>query len=391
MLTRSLISKFVGDIASPPTPADRGKIGALEAWISIIVNALLVAVKGWLGVAIGSLSLLADAVHSLSDIATSAVVLFGFKISGKPADKEHPFGHGRAEYVATLVIAVMLAVVGFEFIKSAVGRLSSPAPIVAGWDILAIIGATIVIKFWLSQFSGALAQAINSSTLHADAWHHRSDAFSSILVLMAVAGSAQGYPILDGIGGIIVGLYMIATGYQLAREVIDPLLGAPPSPELVQQIRDLCKAHRSVYDAHDIIVHNYGQYQFFSIHVEVDSDLTATEGHDVAEDLAASIKTTLGAYATIHIDPLDTHNEAVQEVATFLDGLVQSSADIAGYHDLRVVNSPKHKAILLDVDMRAGASKGRRQQTRKWLEQELETAFAGNEINITLSPLHTFR
>ena len=390
MLTRSLLRTFVPGLSDTPSPEERGAVGRLEAWVSVGINTVLAAVKGWLGMVIGSIALVADAVHSLSDVATSIVVLFGFKIAGKPADKEHPFGHGRAEYVATLIIAVMLGVVGFEFIKSAVGRIAAPLPISAGGGVLAVIGLTIVIKFWLGAFSQTLGRAIDSAMLKADAWHHKSDAISSGLVLVAVAGSAWGYPALDGAGGIAVGLYMMATGYKLAKAVIDPLLGAPPSPELVKQIRDICRGEPRVYDAHDIVVHNYGQYQFFGLHVEVDNQLSAAEGHDIAESVASRLKAALGAYATVHIDPLDHDSDAVQQVAARLDDLLEQSETFAGYHDLRVVDTPEHRAILLDIDVEAPDHKGKRQATRKWLKRELRQSFPDSEINIELSPLHAY-
>ena len=391
MIGEPLFRRFLPDSSGPIDPAVRAGVGRLEAWVSIVVNTALAALKGVLGLAIGSLALLADAVHTISDIATSAVVLFGFKIASKPADREHPFGHGRAEYVATLIIAVILGVVGFEFIKSAVGRLMAPVPISAGWGVLAAILATVLVKLWMGQFALLLGQRIESSTLKADAWHHRSDAFSSVLVLVAVAGSANGYLILDGLGGLLVGLYMIVTGYRLAREVIDPLLGAPPPAALVQQIRALCRDQPRVFDAHDITVHNYGHHLFLGLHVEVDQQLSAQDAHDIAESVTAQLRTQLGAYATVHIDPVDRESAAVQEVSQRLKELQQDSDIFTGFHDLRVVNTPQHRAILVDVEIHPRAGSGKRQAIRQWLAEELASTFPGREVDVQVSPLHSYR
>jgi len=371
-------------------PQVRTRIGQLEAWVSILVNAVLTAVKLALGLMVNSLSLIADGVHTLSDVVTSIVVLFGFRVSGKPPDRKHPFGHGRVEYVTTLIIAVMLAVVGFEFIKSATGRLIEPVPIAASWGVLIAIFLTLLVKFWLGQFSMLLGLRIDSLTLKADAWHHRSDAISSLLVLAAVGGSALGYPALDGVGGILVGAYLIWTGFVIAKGVIDPLLGQPPSPQLVGRIRELCRGREQVIDAHDITVHDYGHHRFIAMHAEVSDRLSAQESHDVAEDIQDLLRQELGAYATVHIDPIDLDSELVHQVSGLLDDLLQQSDTFAGYHDLRVVTTPEHEVILFDMVISPDAGAGKRQATRRWVQRELLKTFQDARINIHISPPHVF-
>ncbi len=390
MLTEFILKKTVPGYRDGSKLPVRTRIGQLEAWVSMVVNSLLAVVKLALGLAIHSLALMADAIHTFSDVATSAVVLFGFKISGKPADKEHPFGHGRAEYVATLIIALMLGVVGFEFIKSAGGRLLNPVLLTAGWGVLAAICLTIVIKLWLGKFSMDLGRRIQSSTLKADAWHHRSDAYSSILVLAAVWGSAR-YPALDGAGGVLVGIYLIYSGFAIARQVIDPLMGEPPSPELVQRIRELCRTREQVYDAHDITVHNYGHDQFIALHAEVSSQLSAQEAHDVAEDLSLLLRNQLGAYATVHVDPIEKDSAAVHEVSELLDRLLPQSDIFVGFHDLRVVSTPQHEAILFDMDVSPAAGEGKRQSAWRWLKNQVIAVYPDADVQIYISPLHTYR
>lgn len=390
MLNEFILKKTVPGYRDGAKLPVRTRIGQLEARVSMVVNSLLAVVKLALGLAIHSLALTADAIHTFTDVATSAVVLFGFKISGKPADKEHPFGHGRAEYVATLIIAVMLGVVGFEFIKSAVGRLLNPVPLTAGWGVLVVICLTIVIKLWLGKFSMDLGRRIQSSTLKADAWHHRSDAYSSILVLAAVWGSAR-YPVLDGAGGVLVGIYLIYSGIAIARQVIDPLMGEPPSPELVHRIRELCRTREQVFDIHDITVHNYGHDQFIALHAEVSSRLSAQEAHDVAEDLSQLLRSQLGAYATVHVDPIDKDSAAVHEVSELLDRLLSQSDVFTDYHDLRVVHTPQHDAILLDLDVNPDALESKQQAARRWLRNQLIDAYPDADVQIHISPLHTYR
>ncbi|UCH63095.1 MAG: cation transporter [Fidelibacterota bacterium] len=389
-LSELILKATVPEYQDTADPVVRTRIGQLEAWVSILVNGLLSAVKLALGVMVNSLALIADGVHTLSDMATSAVVLFGFKISGKPADKEHPFGHGRVEYVTTLIIAVMLAVIGYEFIKSAIGRLIEPVPVAAGWGILSAIFLTLLVKAWLGQFSMLLGLRIDSLTLKADAWHHRSDAISSLLVLAAVGGSSLGYPALDGVGGILVGAYLIWSGFVIAKGVIDPLLGQPPPPELVGRIRELCRGQEQVIDVHDITVHDYGHHRFMALHVEVSDRLSAQKSHDVAEGIQDLLRQELGAYATVHTDPIDLESEVVHQVSSLLDDLVPRSDTFTGYHDLRVVNTPEYEVILFDMVVSPDAGAVKRQATRRWVQRELIKDFPNARVSIHVSPPHAY-
>lgn len=361
-----------------------------EAWVSIVVNLALAVVKLFVGMLVNSLSVIADAVHTFSDVATSFVVLFGFKIAGKPADKEHPFGHGRAEYVATLIIAVMLGVVGFEFIKSAIGRLTHPVPIEANLGIMLTIAATLLVKLWLGAFSLDLGILIDSSTLKADAWHHRTDAISSAMVMVALWG-AQTYPAADGIGGILIGLYLIYTGFDLARDVINPLLGEPPTREYLAQIRAICNAHEYVLNAHDFTVHNYGEFKFIALHAEVSNVHSADVAHDIAETVAEMLKNRLGAYATVHIDPIDVSSAAVADVRNYLRELVDASESFADFHDLRVVDTPEHHVILFDVDTIEDLSQKQSDDLEHWIFIKMEGMYPDSEIQLEIAPPHMYR
>ncbi|MEE9466285.1 MAG: cation diffusion facilitator family transporter [Candidatus Neomarinimicrobiota bacterium] len=371
--------------------ASRALVGRLEAWVSIVVNALLAGVKLALGLAINSLSLVADAIHTISDMASSVVVLLGMQMAGKPADKEHPYGHGRAEYVATLIIAIMLGVIGFEFIKSSIARLVEPVPFAAGGWIMIAIALTIVIKAWLGSFSMTLGRMIQSTALEADAWHHRSDAISSVLVLIAVWGSSLGYPALDGIGGMLVGGYLIWSGFSIASGVINPLIGEPPSRELVAKIRKLCRDRENIYDAHDITVHKYGHHQFIGLHAEVSSALSVQAAHDIAEELAEYLQEELGAYTTVHVDPIDMDNPLVHQIGDRLNELIAVSEYLIGFQDLRVVETPQHKVILFEMEVAPEADLSQQNAVIQWLTDSLRDYFPDSEIGIQVSPLHTYR
>ncbi len=390
VFTRSLLKIFLGPEPEKGRMTQRTATGMLEAWVSIVVNLVLAIVKLFIGILVNSLSVMADAVHTLSDVATSFVVLFGFKIAGKPADKEHPFGHGRVEYVTTLIIAVMLGVVGFEFIKSAIGRLTHPVPIEANLGIMLIIAATLLVKLWLGAFSFDLGVMIDSSTLKADAWHHRTDAISSAMVLVAL-WTAQTYPAADGIGGILIGLYLIYTGFDLARDVIDPLLGEPPTREYLAKIRAICNEHEHVLNAHDFTVHNYGEFKFIALHAEVSNEHSAEVAHDIAETVADTLKNRLGAYATVHIDPVDVSSAAVAKVRDYLGELMEVSESFADFHDLRVVDTPEHHVILFDVDPIDGLTARQTDDLEKWIVRKLKDKYPDSEIQMVITPPHMYR
>ena len=207
----------------------RSKVGKHQGLVSVIINGLLFVIKIIIGIVVGSVSLIADAIHTLSDVISSGVVIWGFNESEKPADPEHPYGHGRIEYIATLIIAILLVVTGVEFIKSSINRVMNPSPISPSWWMILIIFATVILKEMTARYAEFLSHKISSGTLHADAWHHRTDAISSLLVIVAMIAGKYGYNSIDGWAGIGVALFVIWTGFSVAKESIDDIIGTPLS------------------------------------------------------------------------------------------------------------------------------------------------------------------
>ena len=260
-VTQLVVGLFIRDYRNISDVSVRSRYGSLGAWVSIAVNVLLFAVKGFLGIALNSVALIADAVHTLSDVGTSVVVLMGFRISQRPSDQEHPFGHGRAESIATLIVSILLIVAGVELMDSAVRRIFNP--VVNAQEInlavVIIVAGTIVVKELLARFAGQLGVMIDSDVLKADSLHHRSDAFSTVFVLLSIIFVRGGYVYLDGIAGVLVALIVVYTGYIVARKAVSPLLGERPSLELIKQIEDIALGVEGVEGVHDVIVHRYGQ------------------------------------------------------------------------------------------------------------------------------------
>ncbi len=303
-MTESILRRFVRGEIDPRDQATRTRVGLLEAWVSIISNTLLAALKLGLGLWLNSISVLADALHTASDVVSSVVVMVGFRAARLPADEQHPYGHARVENVATLVIAVLLVIAGLEFAGGSVRRLFSAEPVRGSYTAAAILALSGVFKEWLARFAVALGRLINSSVLIADAWHHRSDAVASILVAIAIVASRFGYPWVDAASGLLVSGLVIYTGYQLGRGAASVLIGERADPAVVDQITSLATGVSGVENVHGISVHDYGGGQtLVSLHIRVDEGLHVRESHGIAEDVEATLENDLGVQATVHVEP----------------------------------------------------------------------------------------
>jgi len=368
----------------------RTKIGVFQGWISVLVNSILFILKLVIGVMVGAVSVIADAVHTFSDIVSSIVVIWGFKQAEKPADVEHPYGHGRAEYIATLIIAILLCVAGIEFIEASIDRIQNPKLVVAEWWMILILMVTIILKEITARYAEFLSTKIASGTLHADAWHHRTDALSSLLVVGALIAGKYGYPSSDGWAGLGVALFLIYTGFEIAKDAVDDLIGKPPTSEEVEVIRQIVMSVDGVLGAHDIIVHSYGHDKFASVHVEIDADETTAVAHDISEEVEDKLEKAIGVEPTVHLDPVHPNDPLVQEVNKVLSLLCESDERIADIHDVRIVNTENHHVILFGINIQVGLSQKGIVSCTLNLENRLKEKFKNYEINIKVSPLHRF-
>ena len=285
--------------------------GYFEGIVSVILNIVLFAFKFAFGVLLNSISLIADSFHSLSDVVTSTIVIFGFKISSKPPDAEHPFGHGRAERIVSIVIACMLIVVGFEFFKSGFERFRNPIPIKNEAFVIAMLIVAILTKEFLYSLSMGLSKRIASPTLKAEAWHHRTDAISTVLVLVGFVSFRFGFYSLDGIMGMMVSLIIVYTGISIIRESGSYLIGQAPSSSLVERIRQAAAAFHDVNDVHHIHVHDYGGQMEVTIHVRLKGDTHLEHAHHRASDVEKAIKKCVpGAEVTVHVEPIPRDKHA---------------------------------------------------------------------------------
>ena len=305
-MNKKKIDFFLPKFGDTQDPEVRAKYGYFEALISILGNICLFIIKIILALFINSIGLAADAIHSLSDVTTSGIVIFGFKISKKQPDKKHPFGHGRAEQIATLIISVLLIVIGINFIQRSINRLLNPTPL-SNPDLalisIIIVLITIIVKELMARYSTLIAKKIQSEMLHADAWHHRTDAISSVAVALGIIGSYFGYPILDAIFGIIVSLIIIYIGIILIKKSSDYLIGTTPNKKLIDKLNNIVKTIPKLDDIHSIYVHDYGHIKILTLHAEMNGSLSLTEAHAVADIFEEKIKLETHYFPIIHVEP----------------------------------------------------------------------------------------
>ncbi|MBN2681978.1 MAG: GNAT family N-acetyltransferase [Bacteroidales bacterium] len=286
--------------------------GYMEGWISLIVNAALFAIKFWAGVVSGSVALIADAWHTLSDSLTSIVVLVGFKISGKPADRQHPFGHGRAELIGAIIIGLILAMVGFNFLLESISKLNNHQSGNFGTIAIVVTIISVVIKEALAQMAIRFGKKISSRSLIADGWHHRSDAISSAIILVGIIFSGDFWWI-DAVLGLLVSAIIFYTAYELLKDAINPLLGEKPDDELLVRIREIADevCNRELH-IHHIHVHNYGNHSEMTFHIQLPGNTSLVEAHETATRLEKTIKQYLNIETTIHMEPMNIRNMTVR-------------------------------------------------------------------------------
>ena len=281
----------------------KARIGYLQAFLSIILNIFLFIVKYIAGIKSGSIAIIADAWHTLSDSFTSIILLLGFKLSSKPADKEHPFGHGRAELIASIIVGTILAIVGFNFLIEAIHRLQQHQAARFGTFALVVTIISIILKEIMARFAIRFGKQLASPLLIADGWHHRSDAFSSIIILVGIfIGKYLWW--IDGVLAIIMAVLIFYTAYDILKSPFSKLIGEEPSDELLNKIVELVKSNITIpVHLHHLHVHNYGDHQEITFHIELDPEMKLSQAHNIADKIERLLRTELNIEATIHLEP----------------------------------------------------------------------------------------
>jgi len=339
-------------------PLDRAKIGRNAGIVGIAVNLLLFGFKLLAGLLSGSVSIIADAINNLTDAGSSILVMVGYIISSKPADKEHPYGHARMEYICSLFISIIVTVLGVELLKSAIDSFKAA---LAGGEAaqfdtlsLVIMGAAIVVKILLALFYTGVGKKIQSDSLHASAIDSIGDVCATAAVILGILLTPVIGPIADGIFGGIIAIYILIMGIKLIKESADTLLGTPPDVDLIKKIVHRVKSYDGVLGIHDLVVHNYGVDQLFAtLHVEVDADRDVMESHDTIDNIEEDFRKELGIHLVIHLDPVSIHDERTNQIHAsvheILDNIAAAYSSPISMHDFRAVFGVTHTNLIFDV------------------------------------------
>ena len=350
MFSKFLVNTFIKNNEDISNEKVRGKYIFLGGLVGILSNFLLFIIKLSVGLITSSIAIMADAFNNLSDASSSIITIVGFKLSDKPADAEHPFGHGRIEYISALIVSFMVMLVGFQFVKSSLERIFNPIDIKFETIPFILLLISIFIKLWLSRFNKFVGNKIDSSALKAASADALGDVFtSSCVVISYLAAKFTSFPI-DGYLGTLVALFILYSGFSLTKETLNPLLGEAPDPELVQKIQDMVLSYDNITGVHDLIIHNYGPCRCMaSIHAEVPCDISIMEIHEIIDTAEREISEKLKIYLVIHMDPIAMEDEEVKKDFNMVCDIIEKDERIKSIHDFRVVGQGEVKNLLFDV------------------------------------------
>ena len=349
-MTNFLIKHFIPNASDVKSPAVRQRYGVVSGVVGILCNALLCTAKIAAGLLTGAVSIVADGINNLSDGGSCVVSLLGFKMAGKPADDKHPFGHGRIEYVAGLIVSFIIVLMGVELAKTSLDKIFHPEEISFSWITPAVLGISILVKLWMCFFNRKMGDKIDSAVLRATAMDSLSDVAATSAVL---AGFVIGYWArvnLDGYLGVLVALFILYTGVSTAKGTLDLLLGEAPDPEFVKQIQQEVLSYPEIIGVHDLIVHNYGPgHSVVSLHAEVPCDVDILKIHDTIDNAERDLKKKFDCEVVIHMDPIVTDDKETNEIHQKLSSIVRLLDSRVTIHDFRMVKGPTHTNLIFDI------------------------------------------
>ena len=328
----------------------RQSYGVLCGIVGIALNVLLFAGKLLAGMLSNSIAITADALNNLSDAGSSLVTLIGFRLAGAKPDSEHPFGHGRMEYISGLVVAAAILLMAYELIRDSIGKIRHPKETETSLLVFIILAVSIFVKLYMAYYNRSIGRQIGSAAMKATATDSLSDACATTVVFAAsLVGHYTGVQI-DGWCGVLVGLFIMYAGVQAAKETLDPLLGQPPEKELVEEIHRIVTAHEPICGIHDLIVHDYGPgRQMISLHAEVPAEGNILETHDAIDNVEKELQEKLGCEATIHMDPIITMDKRIYQLKMMVLEMLNEIDPVITMHDFRVVTGPTHTNLIFDI------------------------------------------
>ena len=349
-MTEFLVKRFVKDYQQTEAVQVRTAYGTLSSMVGIFCNVLLFGAKLLIGLLINSISVMADAFNNLSDAASSIIGFIGVKMAEKPADDDHPFGHGRIEYIAAFIVAFIVIQVGFSLFKTSLNKILNPESMSFKWISIVILSLSVAVKLWLSLFNRTLGKRINSKVMLATAADAMGDVVTTSATMLSIAVFGIFGVNIDGIVGIAVSVVVMIAGVNIAKDTLAPLIGEAIDPQLYEQITNFVESFEGILGTHDLIVHNYGPSKSMaSIHAEVPNDVNVERSHEVIDQIEHEAARRFGLLLVIHMDPGETHDGRIREFRDMLGEVLTELDSRLSFHDFRMVDGVEHINLIFDL------------------------------------------
>lgn len=382
-----LIKKFIKEPENITDESTRNQYGLLGGVVGIISNLILFIIKLTIGLLSSSISILADGFNNFFDCTSSIITIVGFKLANKPADSEHPFGHGRIELISGLIVAFMIMIFGFEFLKTSFTKILNPDTVSFELASFIILIFSIFIKLWLSKFNLILGNKINSSALKASALDAKGDVFTSLCVVISFFTSQFTTLPIDGFVGLIVSVGIIYSGFNLVKETVSPLIGEAPSKELVDSIINGLMSYDGIIGVHDLIVHDYGAGKCIaSVHAEMPANLGVMVMHEIADEAEREMSSKLNILLVIHTDPICTDDEVIINTKKEIEKIIYQNDLIISMHDFRLVGDNDKKNLIFDIVVNPSEVKSTNDENNLlvWITKHVKEIYPNYNCIITI-------
>ena len=349
-MTKILLRLFIKNCDDTQNPAVRSSIGKLAGLTGIVCNCLLTVLKLVIGLLVGSMAIIADGVNNLSDAASSLTTLLGFRMAQRPADKQHPYGHARYEYLSGLAVAALILLIGAELVKSSIAKIINPEPIDISAATIALLAASVAVKLWMAGFYKTLGKKINSTALYATSVDSRNDVISTCAVLLGCLVNYLFGLNIDGYVGLAVAIFILYSSVGIAKDTISPLLGQQADDELVDKITELVLSHEKVLGVHDLLVHDYGPGRCYaSAHVELSADEDPMACHDIIDDIECDVLEKMNVHFVIHYDPVVQNDAEQNEMRRTVGEIIRELNPAFSIHDFRIVRGSAQSKLVFDL------------------------------------------
>jgi len=367
-MTDFLVRIFVKDYKNTEDSLVRTRYGLMTSVVGIFCNILLFTAKLLTGLLINSISVMADAFNNLSDAASSIIGFIGVKMAGKPADEEHPFGHGRVEYIAAFIVAFLVIQVGFSLFKTSIDKILHPQEMSFHAVSVFILILSVLVKLWMAFFNRTLGNRIQSAVMKATSADSMGDVVTTSSTILSVVIYGIWGLNIDGIVGVIVSVIVMWAGIRIAKDTLTPLIGEPIDPKLYQEITDFVEAYEGIVGSHDLIVHNYGPTRSMaSIHAEVPNDVNVEVSHEIIDRIERDALKKFGIFLVIHMDPVETRDSKVMEFGSMVENVIQDTDERVTFHDFRMIEGKDQINLIFDLVVPREYDR----KKREWLKEEI--------------------